>query len=311
MAKPGRTEAAPKRQRKPAHPYRDYHYAKWDLRDFVKGSSFTISELARQLGISDSVIHLWMGRKITPLMAYKGLVMLIDPAAAERWEAKLTVYRGRAPSLLPRAAFELANAYDTLRTGKRVALESGGWLTFLAPTEPAADAPPSTPTAPPEPEPVAPEPIASVSIAPEPSAPSNRKLTIPTPYGDIVVELPAAEQRTDQSDDLLLTLATRLKWQRDEAYKETERVRAQLKAEQGRVIGLQQEIQRLKEEVIVYEELLAAEGTGERAAAEEAVLPMAKVTDTEVATTRERVRSKAPTLLEEFDRLPKRMARSV
>lgn len=262
--------------------------------------------LAREMGVSDAALHLYANQGKSPLMVYKALVMLVDPSAADTFERKLVVYRAKAPSQLPTAALKLANKYDALRDGNRLALDGGGWMTLVDHGPEAPTEIPAAPTeGPQEPAATAPAELAAAPAVLAEIAPAveTQTMTIPTAYGDIRVQVPVM-QRSDQSDDLLLALAMRLKAQRDDAWRELTGLRKQLLAEQSRNVSLQNQLTVAQEEVRVYEELMQEQSQPQHEKAVSVVTTKEQVTSIE-----EKLRTRAPSLAEEFKRLPKTMAR--
>lgn len=242
----------------------EYLVLEWDAKQWLLARDTPLLRIARRLGVSDSVIHLWQKRNMTPFAFFKAAVMLIDPDGAEAVLKKARLVRTTRGFRITPPMRTLAEAYDEKFAGQQVPLKGGGFVAVEAPVVLAG----------------------AQYVPPAIDEPDSGYVAEPRmPYSDGALET-------------LLSVALKLKLERDAASQQVYQLSSQLKLEQARFVALQKVSEALRVELQEWQQLaeLSTDTVQELAP---------KATPAQVAEAEAFVAKRAPALTEEIQALPK------
>jgi hypothetical protein len=211
----------------------------------------TTSRMAKYLNVTANGIYLWKARKQFPLSAYKAIVVLqtkTDPKIVEvasAMELKLAVMKTRTPSQLTPEMVKLAERYDRLRAGAKLALAEGSGYYQI---------PAAVMAAPKEPDPT--------EILPVHTDASD------TPYAPEVIAAEVAKPATTTLDasapelETLLDVMTRVVVVKNELTLENSRLKQQLAEKQQTIHTMAEQNKQLRQSVKDWEELAGKDAFG-------------------------------------------------
>lgn len=275
---------------------RDYYAVNWDLRPWLKGRA-QILTLAKQWGVSDATVHMWMQKHRVPLSVHKALIQKYAPQEAAAFRRQLTATKAVHPSFTYRtnAFTTLVSEYDRANAGERFATADGGWIYCVAsanaePGPVQAEAAPVPAERPPEP-----------AAAPPPAEPEHRVMDVqvPSPLGLINMQFPQVDA-LKQTEHVLLDLLLLLRHENQQLSYSKLEWEGKSKEQEQQLVTLRERVQGLEAELREWQGLAMSGGKSGPS--------LSPTNAAAIEETRKVLTKQAPSLVSLLDRLPKATA---